>query len=238
MATNRDQFIKVYESLTREVNKRAGQPGMHSFEVMQAAARDPVVRKQERVLRYIRDVRNLLAHPQHQSVGDAVLISDSFLAEVQGVLNRLQRPPMANSVGVTRKQVRTANLSDRLGDLAADMKRFGFSHLPILATDDIVIGVFNEAAVFDHLWAASETIISRDMTVADILQHCRLDADHTETFEFVRPGTTLDDLAERFKALRTPTTRIGAVFVTASGKANEPMQRMITPWDVLAGPLD
>jgi len=39
---------------------------------------------------------------------------------------------------------------------------------------------------------------------------------------------------ERFIAIETPTTRVGAVFVTASGKRTEPLQRMITPWDVLA----
>ncbi|QNP43478.1 CBS domain-containing protein [Sphingomonas daechungensis] len=141
---------------------------------------------------------------------------------------------MASRVGVSRNEIVVAKLTDKLGDLAEAMRQGGFSHLPILDERDAVVGVFNESAVFDHLWADTETIIARDMTVSEILRHCRLDAGHTEAFRFVRPTTLLDDLTDMFVALETPTTRVGAIFVTASGKSTEALQRMITPWDVLA----
>jgi hypothetical protein len=57
------------------------------------------------------------------------------------------------------------------------------------------------------------------MLVYEILPHCRLDADHTETFRFVGPRVPLEDLVDMFLALDSPTTRVGALFVTASGKA-------------------
>jgi hypothetical protein len=69
---------------------------------------------------------------------------------------------------------------------------------------------------------------------ADILRSCRLDANHTETFRFVRPTTPLTELVEMFMAIESPSTRIGAALVTPSGKPSEPLQRLITPWDVLA----
>jgi hypothetical protein len=72
------------------------------------------------------------------------------------------------------------------------------------------------------------------MKIKDILRHCRIDAQHTETFKFVRPATQVDDLAEMFKAIETPLTRVGAVFVTPSGKSEEPVHRLVTPWDVIA----
>ena len=40
-----------------------------------------------------------------------------------------------------------SSLTDRLGDLADEMKRGGFSHVPIVDERDAVIGVFNDAAV-------------------------------------------------------------------------------------------
>ena len=106
--------------------------------------------------------------------------------------------------------------------------------MPILDQGDVVIGVFNEAAVFNYLWAEAETIVGRGMQISDILNHCRLDANHTEIFTFVTPRTLFDDLFETFLAVRSSTTRVGAAFVTASGKKSEPLQRLITPWDVLA----
>ena len=125
-------------------------------------------------------------------------------------------------------------MADRLGDLADEMKRSGFSHVPIVDECDVVIGVFNEAAVFDYLWSDTETIVGRRMQISDLLPNCRIDADHTEIFRFVKPATPVDDLVDMFLALDSPTTRVGAAFVTASGKKSDPLQRLITPWDVLA----
>lgn len=236
MSEATEGFIRAFEEIVDEVNRRAGRANSHTFEIEQAAERDATVRRNRELLVYIRGVRNTLQHPKHRAPGHAVQVTPEFLAEVQALLRVFRNPPTANSVGVARRDIRTAGLDDRLGDLADLMKRHGFSHLPILDGQGAVIGVFNEAAVFDHLWAESARIIERDMRLEDILPHCSVDAGHTETFRFVRPGALLDDLVGMFVAPESQTTRVGAVFVTASGKATEPLQRMITAWDVLAGP--
>ena len=233
MSNPTESFIRTFEEIVTEVNHRAGATSSQSFEIEKAAERDGIVRNARRLLIYIRDVRNALQHPKHSSPGHAVQVSEAFLDEVQALLSHLKNPPTASSVGVLLKQIKTASLTDRLGDLADEMKQGGFSHVPILDERYAVIGVFNEAAVFDHLWAEAETIVDRQMQISDILPHCRLDADHTETFRFVKPRTPLDDLVEMFRALESPTTRVGAAFVTASGKKTEPLQRLITSWDVL-----
>lgn len=235
MSSTTERFIRLYEDLVAEVNRRAGAGTSHSFEIAQAAKQDGVVYKHRDVLKYIRDVRHALQHPKHRSEGHAVQISEAFLEEVASLLNHLKNPVRAGSLGVPRKQIRTAQLSDRLGDLADDMKASGFSHIPILDENECVIGVFNEAAVFDYLWSENEKIVGRSMSVQEILAHCQLDATHTETFSFVGPRVSLEDLVDMFRALQSPTTRVGAVFVTASGKSIETLQRLITPWDVLGG---
>lgn len=235
MSGETETFIRAFEEIVTEVNRRAGRDDSRFFEIEQAASRDDTVRRNRQLLVYIRDVRNTLQHPKHGASGHAVQVTNAFLAEVQALLRHFKNPPTANSVGVARRDIDTASLHDRLGNLAQMMKRGGFSHLPILDQGDAVIGVFNEAAVFDHLWAEPETIIGRDMKVEDIFAHCQLDAGHTETFKFVQPGKLLDDLVNMFIAPASPTTRVGAVFVTASGKPTEPLQRMITAWDVLSG---
>lgn len=238
MIETTEKFIRVYEDLVKEVNKRAHVSDSHSFEIEKATQRDQGVARHRELLRYIRDIRHPMQHPKHKSPGPAVHISPAFLAEVEGILNHLRNPPNANSVGVTRKDMKTAQLTDQLGDLADHMKRTGFSHLPILDEKDVLIGVFNEAAVFDYLWHVDEQIVSRSMTVAEVLPHCRLDAQHTETFRFVAPNTPIDDLIELFRAIETPLTRVGAVFVALSGKPDKPVQRLITPWDVMSSDKD
>lgn len=235
MSETNERFLRLYEDLKAEVNKRAGDPSSHSFQVANAARRDVVVSREKWRLEYIKDIRNALSHPKHKSRGHAVLISDTFLKEVESLLNHLKRPPTANSVGVPRKEIRTASVHEKLGDLAAEMEQGLFTHVPIVDEDDVVIGVFNEAAIFDYVWSETETIVGRGMLIHQILPHCRLDADHTETFRFVGPRVQVEDLVDMFQALESPTTRLGAVFVTASGKDTEKLQRLITPWDVLGG---
>lgn len=235
MTETNEKFLRNYEKLRQEVNLRAGRPDSHSFEIEEAVRRDGAVRRQRELLKYIRDIRHFLQHPQHRSAGAAAIISSSFEEEVAALLEHFVNSPTAMSLGVPRKRIKTAQLSDRLGDLADDMKSGGFSHVPILDTDDVLVGVFNEAAVFDYLWSENEKIVGRSMLVQEILPHCRLDANHTETFRFVSPRVPLEDLVDMFLALQSPTTRVGAVFVTASGKSTEKLQRLITPWDVLGG---
>ena len=234
MTRTTDEFLRAFEEIKSEVNRRAGTPKSERFDIEAAADRDPAVRGARGLLVSVRELRNFLQHPRHKSEGHAFHIAEPFLAEVQGLLMRLKNPPTARSVAVPRKKIRTARPEERLGDLAADMRLNGFSHLPILNEKDVVIGVFNEAAVFHHLWAEAETIIGRDMPIAEILPCCRLDADHTETFQFVKPNHPLDALIDTFRALETPRKRVGAAFVTSSGRRTEPLLGLITPWDVLA----
>lgn len=238
MSTANESFIRLFEDIAREVNRRAGTPSSHSVEIEKACERDGLVRRNRTLLTYVRDVRNTLQHPKHRSNGDAVLVSQAFLDEVTALVNQLKNPPTANSVGVPRRNIKTAGFEDRLGDLAETMKAGRFTHIPILNDSDAVVGVFNEAAVFEYLWRDTETIVGRQMKIGDILDCCRLDSGHTESFRFVRPRAPIDDIVDMFAAVQSPSTRLGAVFVTASGREAEPLQRLITPWDVLSRSSD
>lgn len=228
------KFIRTFEEIVDEVNRRAGAPTSRVFEIERASYRDSTVLRNRALLIYVRDVRNALQHPKHSSKGPSVEVSESFLREVQGLLSQLLNPVTASDVGVPRRDISIARPDDSLGQLAALMKRNGFSHLPILNERGAVFGVFNEAAVFDFIWGEQETIIGRDMRLSDILSNCAIDVERTETFKFVKPGTQLDFLVGMFRSIGSAKTRLGAVFVTASGQRNEPLQRMITAWDVLA----
>ncbi len=144
MSNSTESFIRTFEEIVTEVNRRARAPSSYSFEIEKASQRDGTVRKNRSLLIYIRDVRNALQHPKHSSDGHAVHVSETFLDEAQSLLSHLKSPPTASSVGVPRKQIKTAGLTDQLGDLADEMKRGGFSHVPILGERDAIIGVFRQ----------------------------------------------------------------------------------------------
>ena len=228
-------LLPLNEDIRREVNRRAGDRSSRSFLLDKAAKRDSFVKRKRDLIEYIRNIRNLLVHAEHKSrdKDHAFHISESFLKEVEILLRDFKNPPTANSVGVSREQIMTARLTDQLGVLADEMKQKCFSHVPILDENDVVIGVFNRAAVFDYLRTESKSIVERQTQISDILHCCRLDADHTETFMFVNSRKKRDDLVKIFQTIESRTTRVGAVFVTAYGNNSKPLKRLITPWDVL-----
>lgn len=235
MSEATEKFIRLYERLVQEVNRRAGKMSSHTFAIEDAASRDRAIEKNKALLMYIRNVRHLLQHPQHQSTGHAVLVSDAFLEEVFYLLKSLRKPLTSGSLGVTRKQIRVARRFERLGDLADDMKAGAFSHVPIVSDQDEVLGVFNEAAIFHYLWREPDRIVERNMTVDDVMPYCQLSASRTDTFHFIGPNVSIEELTDRFLKIESATSRVGAFFVTASGKKTEKLDRLITLWDVLGG---
>lgn len=234
MSAETERFIQLVEKIRAEVNRRAGRSAQDSFKIDEAASCDAMVNSLREKLHYFRLIRNLLQHPQHDTPQRPFLVTPGFLAEVQEVLDRLTNPPRAQSLGISRRDLTFAHPDEKIGDLAARMKASGFSHLPIIDNEHRILGVFNEAAIFAGLCTRQEVILEGSMPLREIIDFCSLDAGHTETFDFVPPQMTKDELLKRFVAVETETTRIGAVFVTKTGKRSEPLQRMITPWDVLS----
>jgi CBS domain-containing protein len=234
MTDSNAAFIQAYEALKEEINRRAGSDGGARLELEDAIDRDQSVAKHARLIRYIRDIRNALAHPHHRSRVPAVRITAEFLAETTRLLEALQNPPRAHSLCVPRRKLCVADRDQSIAAIADVMRAKRFSHIPILDRKDVLIGVFNEAAIYDYFFSRGAKEQAGALTIEDILAHCRLDAGHTETFGFVHPNATEDAIVARLTAVAGPSTRTGALFVTASGKASDPITGMLTPWDVLA----
>ena len=120
-------------------------------------------------------------------------------------------------------------------DLIKRMRDGKFSHIPILNIDCCVEGVFNESAILDYLVANDMTsLIEPNHTLETIRAHCAIGADHVETFGFITPSASEDAVAEIFLTVTGEFTRVGAVFVTPGAAPKQPIQRMITAWDVLS----
>jgi CBS domain-containing protein len=233
MAPN-DQFIRLYEALKTQINSIAGVEGTN-MELAQACDRSKRVQGHRSEIWHVRDVRNLIAHPPANSRGPMVLVTPDLIYRTQRLLDALTTVRTANTSGISLSNLFTATPGTKLITVADTMRDERYSHVPILDERKRVIGVFNESAIFDYF--VSQTIIelTDTMVVADIMYHCSIDAGHTESFRFIGPGTTEDEMMDALINVEGEFTRIGALFVTPSGKATEPIHRMITIWDVMSG---
>lgn len=228
-----DQFLGLFEAIKKLVNAIAG---IDSCELQLDAACERSRRVRERLseIRHVRNVRNIIAHPQAQSGAPAVVVTPDLIHRTQRLLDTLTTVRTANTVGVPLGRLFTATTGTRLIAVADTMREKRYSHVPVLDERKRVIGVFNESAIFDYLVKQTIIELTEVMVVADVMDHCRLDAGHTESFQFIRPATTEDEMLDFLVNVEGDFTRVGALFVTASGTENEPLHRMITLWDVVS----
>lgn len=114
------------------------------------------------------------------------------------------------------------------------MKAKMFTHVPILQ-NGIVTGIFDENSLFTYISESNEEIFELDdkLTFADIEPHCQINNREMEIFEFVSMNRYVDDVITLFEKRFSCNKRLGLVLLTQSGKSTEPLQGILTPWDVI-----
>lgn len=75
--------------------------------------------------------------------------------------------------------------------------------------------------------------IDGETRFTDLARYIGLDADRQESFRFVTPGARLSDIANAFDKAKERGDRLGMVFVTAHGSRDEPIEGILTAWDVI-----
>lgn len=232
MADHNEDLRQVFEALKTEVNRIAGEES-RSMLLSEARDQSGLVRSRYHELDYIREVRNKLSHPKISNGFPAFHVTAEFMLSAKEHLSALQNPKTSGRMGVAVRDLYVAEPSTPVEEIANEMKVKKYTHVPIVDKAGVVVGVFNEAAVFDYLITDKIIELNRATTIESLMDHCKLGRDHTETFVFRDPRESEDSVIETFSKVADWATRIGAIFVTASGKPHEPLHRMITAWDVL-----
>lgn len=235
LADLNEEFRQTYEAIHGVINRIAHTEDSHNFELAAACNSSNRVRNRKSDLEYIRKVRNVQSHPKQGSGQPAFVVTEAFLKWCRNVHDQLAQVTTAGQLGVKRSELFTATWASQIHPLIGKMRDEKFSHIPILDEAGATVGVFNESAILDYLMASDMTsLIEPYHTLEEIRQHCAIGADHVETFRFIRPQASEDDVADTFLSVTGPFTRVGAVFVTPGAAPEQPIQRMITAWDVLS----
>ena len=235
MADLNSEFVQLFEAIKLTVNKIADLEDSLEIELDAAIRRNRRVDARRSELRYIRAVRNTLSHPVQFGKEPPFIITAAFVEFCRSILNAISLAARASDLGNSRSDLYVANWDTPIKPLITTMREQRFSHIPILDEAGVLVGVFNESSILDYLMASDMmSLIEPEHTLQDIADHCRVGADHTETFRFVDHKATEDEVADIFITVTGLFTRVGAVFVTPGAAKDQPIQRMITAWDVLS----
>ncbi len=180
-----------------------------------------------------REVRNILTHNAALDGEPVVEPSEALMDQLRAIIAYVKRPPLATAFMTKREQLLTADMGQRVLEVMRAMERRGFSHVPVMGKGEMV-GVFSTGTVFSYCTRdLGEKGITADTRIRDFSQWLPWEKHMMECYGFVDEKATYADVKWEFERIKVGEKRLAALFVTRTGDPAEPLQGMITPWDVL-----
>ena len=224
-----EEFIELYKQLEELAIKRYGYPS--DGKAISNLEKRTEFRGIKDELAYCREVRNLLQHKPKIGNSYAVEPSDEMIMLLKTTANKVQNPPRAKDIAIPMSTLCYKTMADFVRPAMLEMQENIFTHIPILE-DGIVIGVFSENTLMSYIVDEEIVGIEDTMRFSDLKSYLPLDKHRAETFRFVRSDKPVAEISLLFEQALAKQDRIGLVFVTRTGKSNEPLLGILTAWDV------
>ncbi|MDO4501949.1 MAG: CBS domain-containing protein [Coriobacteriia bacterium] len=230
--SNAQTFIAAYKKLEAAVRESYGLENGDS--VSHFLCTQQRFKKHVDSIRCAQNVRNLLQHDAMVGGAPAVEPSGQLVSFVTELTNVVLSRPRVADVCVKRADVFAATLQTPVREVVSVMHERGFSTVPVLDGNDVVQGVFTEGFLFDYLARRGSLDLSQDLLVSDVAEDLALDGREGERVLFVKRTMLVDDLIDRAESAFRKADRLSVALVTSTGKATEPLQGLVTPWDLLS----
>jgi CBS domain-containing protein len=182
-----------------------------------------------------RTLRNAIVHsttPAGSGGGFIAEPSEAAVTEYRALVHELLNPPKLMDIAIKFSQVYSTTLQARAIDVMREMNQHAYTHVPVL-TDGRVVGVFSENTVMSFIVRADD-VVHKDTRIAEFADFLPIEKHISETFLFVSQDTPVVDVCNMFADAKEKGVRVGAVFITHSGKSDQGLLGLVTAWD-LAG---
>lgn len=180
-----------------------------------------------------RQARNLLSHNPKIRNDYPILPTRSLIDVLDDLNGKIKNPPRVSSIMINAGLVFSASNRDRVLPVLKAMNEKIYTHVPILE-DGRVVGVFSENTLLTLL--ANKQIVMIDdnysFQESEIRELLPINAHAAEKFVFIAKDMTVFELKEIFEKAVKEGARIGLAFVTHTGKAEEKMLGIVSPWDI------
>jgi predicted transcriptional regulator len=231
------ELLDLYNEIDHWLRKIYGKDKFvdHGYLIQELTATNPVVARHQQVLRTAAQIRNSLIHnPLAPTVQPLLEPNPALVKAYREIRNALLSPLTALSIAVPASKIFTVDPRANLHTVLKSMEANTFTHVPIVE-DNKMVGVLSENTLLSYLTKTGEAIITRDMTIADFSEFTPLSAHKSEQFVFLPRQASLNQVYEVFNKAIRAHERIGMLFITEHGKAEEKPLGIITAWD-LASP--
>ena len=179
-----------------------------------------------------RDIRNILQHKPKYKGDYTVTPSENMLSLLKDVIEKVKNPIRARDIAILISKVFYRSLDDYVKPALIEMRNKVFTHVPILDQSNKVIGVFSESTLLSYLVDDEIVGIDDNTRFIDFKKYLPIDKHLAESFLFVKQSLPLEDVRIKFENALKGKKRLGLLLVTNNGKENEPLQGIISAWDV------
>lgn len=183
-------------------------------------------------LNLLREIRNILSHNSGSNGEPVIEPSEETLDKLESAITYITRKHKAGHCGTDAQNILCTHPEDRLLTIMRKMHESGFSHVPIINTNG-VCGVLSLRSVFDFIAENGLDAINAATTVRDVHDYTSLDRKQGDQYMFVSADTDISVIRKNFNRRWEPNHRLALVMVTHNGRPNEPLIRLLTPWDTL-----
>lgn len=229
------EFLDLFrrlESTMREITLSEG--GAREFNSLlgQLARTDPFIQQRWDEIDLCRQVRNLLSHfPSIEGRGPVV--PDTALIEVlQQTLEHIEHPVRAIDAAIPMERVYTVTMDTDVPGVLRQMRQRGYSHVPVVENKEVK-AVFSTGTVFSAACREMSFHCQQGLKIKDFLPDILLDRHENERYLFVAADTPLFQVKELFQKPKQASRKVAVVFVTGSGREDDALLGLITPWDAI-----
>lgn len=143
------------------------------------------------------------------------------------------RDPKLEKISISFENIFWRKLDDFIFPSMKIMSEKVYTHIPILNEKKAVIGIFSENTIFSYLLDQEIIEIPKTMTFRDLEKYLDVENHLSEIFKFIKVDTKISRIRKIFEEELEENKKIGMVFITKNGKQEEPLLKIITPWDLI-----
>lgn len=228
---NSQLYIEKYKELEAVVRKTYGLPEQDFIAYF--------LKKQDKFNKYYDDisfcqeVRNFMQHKKKINGRFAIEPNEAMLTFIEQLIARVASRTQCRDICIKFRDIEWRSLSDSVKATIKVMRQKVYTHIPIIE-NGILIGVFDENSLFNYVAENEIVDVDDKLCFADIRQYLSIHGREMEEFLFVKATMYVDDLEKEIQKYFAKNKRVGIAFLTVNGRENEPIQGMITPWDIIS----
>ena len=230
--SNAEEFIEKYkefESAVRTTYSLGNEESIRNFLCQQ-----PEFSRYQTEIVCCQETRNLLQHQPMIRGEYPVEPSGKLVETLDFLMAKVLDRKTCIDVCVKAADVYSVELNDSVKNAMATMRAKHYSCIPVVDDERRVIGVFGEGTVFDYLADEGIVELSDGLSFEDLKDYIDFDGREGVLNLFLSHSYPVDKLLNRIESAANATQRFQLAIITNTGARSEPMQGIVTPWDVIS----